>query len=302
MGDTHRLIIGEVQAEPVSDLLRAPRLRPPPVLTAAMSPAGPPDLRTGDAGPVRPLHGAGLAVLHIPAQLRVDGELRRLRTPSATVSMPLRGRRPILEISATRRGVPAQLTGDRRRRPTELTRDLPHPTATGAQDRNLLPFGERQVAPRQRGEGDRRHPATLPKPPDTNRRRHPCLHRVILAGQPARDRDPEPHAMLPPPSRRPSPRTHTRSTGTLPSLNPSTHRNLFSIERCEDHLNPPREPWSEWCTNATSAPGPRIPSAILSASSTSVVRMFCASCQPTTMRLKASTMKAKNKIPSQQRR
>jgi hypothetical protein len=51
-----------------------------------------------------------------------------------------------------------------------------------------------------------------------------------------------------------------------------------------------------------SAPGRRVPSAIRSASSTSVVRMCDASCQPTTIRLWASSTNAKNTRPSQQRR
>ena len=36
MGDPHRLIIGEVDRQPVGDLLRAPRRRPPPILAARL--------------------------------------------------------------------------------------------------------------------------------------------------------------------------------------------------------------------------------------------------------------------------
>jgi hypothetical protein len=43
-------------------------------------------------------------------------------------------------------------------------------------------------------------------------------------------------------------------------------------------------------------------SAIRSASSTSVVRMCVANCQPTIIRLKTSITKLKNTSPSQQRR
>jgi hypothetical protein len=51
------------------------------------------------------------------------------------------------------------------------------------------------------------------------------------------------------------------------------------------------DPASEWCTSATSAPGSRRPSAIRNASSTNVLRMFDASCQPTTIRLNTSITK-----------
>jgi hypothetical protein len=51
-----------------------------------------------------------------------------------------------------------------------------------------------------------------------------------------------------------------------------------------------------------SAPGALSPSAIRSASKTSVVRMLLASCQPTTIRENTSMMKLKYKTPSQQRR
>ena len=43
--DAHRLIIGEVDPQPVRDLLRAPRLRPPPILTATMTSTDPAHLR-----------------------------------------------------------------------------------------------------------------------------------------------------------------------------------------------------------------------------------------------------------------
>src|SRR5205814_7783932 len=62
---------------------------------------------------------------------------------------------------------------------------------------------------------------------------------------------------------------------------------------CVDRLNSGSEPRSEWWTSSTSAPGPRSPSAILSASSTRSVRMCVASCQPTIIRLKASITNAK---------
>src|SRR5436190_1643338 len=134
-----------------------------------MTPPAPADPRTRNA-PVGPLHRPRKPVLHIATQLRVDSELRRLGTSSATVRMPLRGRGPILRPAGASRSVALQLSGDRRRRTTQLTRDLSHPTTTSEQDRDLLPLGEGQITPRHRRKIQRRHPATLAEPPDTNAR------------------------------------------------------------------------------------------------------------------------------------
>ena len=82
MGDPHRLIIREVQAQPIGDLLRTP-VPPPPVLARAMTPPDPPNLRARDSAPVRPVHSPRQAVLHITAQLRVSRRLRGLRSLAA---------------------------------------------------------------------------------------------------------------------------------------------------------------------------------------------------------------------------
>src|SRR4051794_26983416 len=91
MGDPHRLIIGEVNAQSTSDLLRAPRRSPASVLTRSVTTPTPAHLRARDA-PVRALHFPGKPVLHIASQLRVERELGRLRSPGAPVGMRLRGR------------------------------------------------------------------------------------------------------------------------------------------------------------------------------------------------------------------
>jgi transposase-like protein len=225
MGDTHRLIIGEVQAQPVGDLLGAPRTRPAPVLPPAVAAADPLHLRAVDGDPVRALHRPRQAVLHVAAQLGIHGELRGLGAPRPLVGVPLGGRGPVLEPAAASRSVTTELSGDRRRRAAELTRDLPDAGAAGAQKSDLLPLGKRQVPPRERAEGDRRHPATLPKPADADRRRHPGLHRSILARQSARDRRPEPHTMLPPTSRRPPRRAHPRPPCPIRCPSLRAHRN-----------------------------------------------------------------------------
>ena len=114
MRDPHRLIIGEVQTQPMRDLLRAPGPPPPPVLARPMTPPDPPDLRARDRAPIRPLHSPRQAVGHIAAQLRVAGELG---SPAAPVGVPLRSRCPMvsepLRVAALRRNSREIVDGDR---------------------------------------------------------------------------------------------------------------------------------------------------------------------------------------------
>ncbi len=130
----HRLIIGEINAEATGDLLRAPALSPAPVFARSVTPPAPADRRARNA-PVGALHSSGEPVLHIATQLRVDRQLRRLGSSGTTVSMRLGGRGPILRPAGADRSVPPQLSGDRRRRTTELTRDRAHPRTTSSSDR-----------------------------------------------------------------------------------------------------------------------------------------------------------------------
>ena len=129
--------------------------------------------------------------------------------------MPLGGRGSIFNSAASDRSVALQLSGDRRRRTTEPTRDLSHPTTTGEQDRDLLSLGEGQITPGHRRESERRHPATLAKPPDTNARQHTRLDRSLLARCTSSDRLPEPDPMLPSPRRRMSTPTRSGCSGTI---------------------------------------------------------------------------------------
>jgi hypothetical protein len=152
--DPHRLIIGEIQKQPVSDLLWAPGLRPPSVLSGAVTPAGPPHIRASHRGSVRPFDGTRETILRIAVKLRVDRELRGLRPLGATVGVPLRGAGPALQITTTGASITTKLPGDRGSRAAELARDLSNPTPTGTLNRDLLTLGERQVTPRQRGLSD----------------------------------------------------------------------------------------------------------------------------------------------------
>ncbi len=72
--------------------------------------------------------------------------------------------------TTARGGIPTKLPRDRRGRAADQEPDLLHPATAGAQQRDLLALRERQVTPRQRCLGDRRHPASLAEPPDANRR------------------------------------------------------------------------------------------------------------------------------------
>jgi len=146
VGQAHRFIIGEVQAQATRDLLGAPALSPRAILPGSLTPSTPGNIWTRDA-PVGPLHRPRKPGLDIGPQLRIHRELRRLGTLSATLSMPPGGRGSILNAATSDRRVALQLSGDRRRRPTEPTRDLSHPATSGEQDRDLLSLGEGQIAP-----------------------------------------------------------------------------------------------------------------------------------------------------------
>jgi len=109
--------------------------------------------------------------------------------------------------------------------PTEVARNLAHLTTTGTQDRVSSRARRRQIPPRQRGLEDRRHPATLPKPPDADRARHAGLRGGVLAGQTTRDRRPEPLPMLASTHRWTPRRPHHQPPRPLRSLRVPTHRN-----------------------------------------------------------------------------
>jgi len=133
MRHTHRLIIGEVNPEATGDLLRAPALSPASVLSRSVAPPAPADVRTRNT-PVGALHRPGQPVLHID----------RPATPGSQPASPARdverdgphasGRSRLgTRDGRCRRSVALQLPGDRRRRTTQLTRDLTHPKTTSEQ-------------------------------------------------------------------------------------------------------------------------------------------------------------------------
>src|SRR5690606_14254968 len=91
-------------------------------------------------------HGAGQPVLDVVTKPVVLDELRHLGPPGATLGVPLRDRRLVLELPGPSRRVPAQLTRDRRRAPVHTTGDLSHAMALRLQQRDVLTLRERQVA------------------------------------------------------------------------------------------------------------------------------------------------------------
>ena len=70
----HRLIIGEVGPESVRDLLRAPRVRPAPILTTPVPTTDPPNLRAWHSHAVGGRDRACEALLHVLPQRVVRGE------------------------------------------------------------------------------------------------------------------------------------------------------------------------------------------------------------------------------------
>ena len=85
VADPHGLIIGEVDLQPLRDLLGAPRRDPAAVLAVRLVPAVPrPGRRPGDRRPVRAAHLPRQPFLHVVAQPLV----RRPASPSSVVARP----------------------------------------------------------------------------------------------------------------------------------------------------------------------------------------------------------------------
>src|SRR3954454_1959267 len=242
MADAHRLIAGKVEPQPLGDLLRAPRPGPLPVLPPPLPTALPGHDRPADGSPARGGDHAGQPVLHICLQRRVGHQFRWLRPAGGPFGVPLRGRRPVVQATAARRGVTAQLPRDRRGRPPQSAGHLPYPLALRATQRDLLPLRERQIPPAERLRRGRKrrwwHAARLPKPPCPYRRRYTRAARGVLTRQARRDRRPEPPPILTPRHPWSTRRTQNTSPGPIRAPLPSAHRNPFS-RCCDDCLNPP---------------------------------------------------------------
>ena len=134
VADAHGLIIGEIDLQPVADLLRTPRRRPPSVLAVRLVQAFPRGWpRSGDDRAVGPADLSGQSLLHVVAQLVVARKLRCLRSLRGLLRLPLRDQRSVLLFPAPGRRVAAQLARDRPRVAAEPARDLTHTDVLGPQ-------------------------------------------------------------------------------------------------------------------------------------------------------------------------
>jgi hypothetical protein len=207
--DPHGLIIGEVGPQPGRDLLRAPgpgpaTVRAPAHRRAWRSP------RPGDPARTHAARGSRRAC---PPW---DGERAVSACHWAVVA---RYAAEWLRVDALRRSSREIVDGAR---PTR--RAISRTPSCCAQDRDLLALSERQVPPRQRGQRDWRHPASLTEPPRPDRLRHASHGRRVLARRAAGDRLPEPDPVLAPPSRRPAWRPYLAAHRTNRLLKlPGTH-------------------------------------------------------------------------------
>src|SRR5262249_53366387 len=150
----HGRILGEVELQPVRDLLRAPRRRPPSVRSTPVTSTDEPHRRTGNPLTVGSGDRASEPVLDVLTKPIPRRQLHRLGAAGLQLRLPLRDRRPIVEPAATRGRVAAQLTGDRRGGPAEGTGDRSHPETSPAEQRDVFALSERQVPARRRGELD----------------------------------------------------------------------------------------------------------------------------------------------------
>ena len=210
--------------------------------------------------------------------------------------MPLRGGGPILQAAAARGSVAPQLARDRRRRPPQPAGDLAHPVALRAPQRDLLPFRERQIPPRQRLRRWRNrwgHAARLPEPACPHRRRHPRRERRVLTRQPRRNRRPEPPPVLTPRHPWPARRPQHASPCTDPSAACRAHRNpsVMVLRRpLESTLHAAVGVVDEGAdVLAVVARGSTGPCSGRPGPGRCAAR--CETCQPTTRRLKTSSTK-----------
>jgi hypothetical protein len=106
--------MGEMDLQPVGDLLRAPRQRPPPVGPVRLvQPLPRRRLRPADDRAIRSANVPGEPFLQVLAQPVIGHQLGGLRTLCSLLRLPLRDQRPVLGFTASGRGVATQFPGDR---------------------------------------------------------------------------------------------------------------------------------------------------------------------------------------------
>ncbi len=131
IGDPHRGIIGEVDRQPVGDLLRAPRSSPAPILAAAVAAADPSDVGPRHKATVGPRDHARKTVSDVLSQLLVRSQLGHFGATRAPLDMPLGRGGPVLQAVRPSRGVAPQLPRDRRGVAAQTASDLTKPRSVG---------------------------------------------------------------------------------------------------------------------------------------------------------------------------
>ncbi len=126
VADPHRLIIGEIDLEPVADLLRAPCHTPAAVLSSSMATPGPGHVRTWDRTALRVGDLPREFVFHVGAQPLVGGEFGLFGSLRGLLGLPLRDRGPVALLVGSGGRVAPQLTRHRGRITPDPARDLPH--------------------------------------------------------------------------------------------------------------------------------------------------------------------------------
>lgn len=112
--NAHGRIIREVNLQTVGNLLRRPAIDPLAVTTMRLVAADERSLpRSGDRAPLSIVDLALQAVLDILVQTWVHHQLGRLGPSGRQFGLPLRHRRPILELATASRSVAGQLPRDR---------------------------------------------------------------------------------------------------------------------------------------------------------------------------------------------
>ena len=168
VADAHGLIIGEIDTQPVRDLLGTPALGPAAVPTMRLVAALPLRANRPQGATAGRPNRAREPLLHIAAKPIIAGELRWPRTTSAPLCVPLRDRRLVLKPECSRRRVPAKLPRDRRRAAIDPAGDLTHTEALGPEQRDVLTLSKRQIPARHRRGQTWVHPASVAEPPEPN--------------------------------------------------------------------------------------------------------------------------------------
>src|SRR6202035_3661211 len=218
---------------------------------------------------------AGQPILHIRPQRAVDRKFCTLWSTCRPLSVPVRRASPILATAASRRRVAPQFARDGRCSSTKSAGDLSHSKVLCKRERDLLPLGKCQIAPRQPlrrwRKCRRRHATSLPQPTPKSAA--------------------DPH-VAPSPAARATSTCPVTLDPTAVSL-PSQHSSRLC---CDDQLIPPWLPRSEWWISP--AAGRRMVRALRRAAR---ARSRCSRspvAQPTTRRANRAMTKARYKQPS----